>query len=342
MPASSFAQKLVLDTLIVTFNTDSISNRLSFVRIDTVFDERGVDDPALLDMSEKNQYIFVPVDLKILADRPVADVIQDGLKGEADKNLLNEKSGESIRLGLRHLDFSSQTHYIFRPVSHLHASVFVFQKDKSIGELLYECTIPHKLIGRKTRDRYRSLVEQLVDRIGSDLSEMNSDAIQNLANYRKISEENPWMQFKAGSDMAILTGGNFLIDAYLTFVFPEINKSRLQSVGSMRYRHMERFDSIEWGVISEWVIRRFHPAWVMRFKSQLMFGLNRWNDMKTFKHELYDAFLLDFSLGQSVHYHPKNSRSITLGLGLIENVYYIYSTGIRFDAGLMIQIGMQL
>jgi len=63
--------------------------------------------------------------------------------------------------------------------------------------------------------------------------------------------------------------------------------------------------------------------------------------MKTYKHKLYDVFLLDLSLGQSLHYVGKNRRSITLGLGLIENVYYIHSTGIRIDAGLMIQAGVQ-
>jgi len=336
MPSSLYSQKLVLDTLIVNFKPDSITNHLSLVRIDTVFDERNVENPALIDFSEKNQYIFVPVDQQILADRPVAEVLHNGLI------VKNKGTGESIRLGLKHLDFSSRTQFFIRPVSQLHASVFVYDKGKSIGELFYECSIPHKLGGRKIRARYRSLIEQLVSRIGSDLNKMNNGVIQDLANYRGISKRNPWMQLQAGSDMAILKGGNFLMDVYLTFVFPETKMSRFQSVGTMRYRHMERFESIEWGLASGWITRRCHPDWVLRFKTQLMFGLNRWNDMQTVEHKLYDAFLLDFSLGQSVHYFPKNSRSITLGLGLIENVYYIYSTGIQFDAGLMIQVGVQL
>jgi hypothetical protein len=327
VPAWLCAQRLVLDTLIVTFNPDSISNHISIGLIDTVLDERGVEDPALLDISEKNQYIFVPVDQHILADRPVAEVIHNGLKGE------HGDSAESMHLRLRHLDFSSQRK--------LHASVFVYQTGDSIGELLYECSIPKKN-GQKTKERYHSLVEQLVFRIGSDLSETNSDAIQSLTNYRKISKENPWMQLQTGSGMSVLAGGDFLIDAYLTFVFPEIKKFRRQSVGAMRYRRMDRFESIEWGLASDWMTYRYHPDWVVRFKSQLMFGLNRWNDMETFKHKLYDGFLLDFSFGQSIHYHPKNSRSVILGLGLIENAYYIYSTGFQFDAGLTIQVGVQL
>jgi len=336
LPSSLYPQKLVLDTLIVNFKPDSNAIQLAGGRIDTVVDERDVENSALLDYSEKNQYIFVPVDRQILADRPVAEVIRNGLKA-GKKN-----SGQSSRLGLRHLDFSSHTRYFFRPVSLLHASVVVYNKDESIGELLYECTIPHKLSGGKIRERYRSLVEQLVRRIGSDLSEMNSGTIQSLANYRKISKQNPWMQLQTGSNMSVLTGGNFLLDVYLTFVFPETKMLRFQSPGIMRYRHMERFESIEWGLASAWMTRRYRPNWVTRFKAQLMFGLNRWNDMKTFNHKLYDAFLLDFSLGQSVHYFPKNSRSVTLGLGLVENVYYIYSTGICFDAGLMVQVGVQL
>lgn len=332
---SSYAQKLVLDTLIVNFNPDSISSHHSLVRIDTVFDDRGVDDPALLDYGEKKQFIFVPVDQQILADRPVTEVIHNGL------NVDDENSGESINLGLMHLDFSFQKHYFFRNVFQLHASVFIYEKGDTIGELIYGCEISRWFRGLKTKLRYQFLVEELVRRIGSDLNGTNSGAIQNLTNCRIISEQNPWMQLQAGSEMAILTGGDFLIDGYITFVFPEIIKSWIQSVGTMRYRHMDRFESIEWGIASDWMTRRYRPDWVFRFKSQLMFGLNRWNDMKSFKHKLYDAFLLDISFGQSLHYHPKNSRSISLGLGLIENVYYIYSTGIRIDAGLILQAGVQ-
>ena len=333
--APSFAQKLVLDTLLVKCNPDSLAINLSLPRIDTVYDERGVDDPALLDWDEKKQYIFIPVDQKILAHRPVAEVIQNALKAG------DENSGECIRLGLAHLDFSDQKQFLFRNVFRLHASLFVYEKDKAVGELVYRCQSPRWFRGLKIRRRYQSLIGELVRRIGSDLNGKNSIAIQNLANCRMISKQNPWMQLQAGSEMTLLTDGDFIIDGYLTFVYPEIRKRWIQSVGTMRYRHMDRFESIEWGLTSDWMMQRYHPDWALRFKSQLMIGINRWKDMKTYKHKLYDVFLLDLSLGQSLHYVGKNRRSITLGLGLIENVYYIHSTGIRIDAGLMIQAGVQ-
>ena len=116
------AQKLVLDTLVVSFSRDSLSSHLS-VQIDTVLDERDVDDPALLDYGEKNQYMFIPVDQKILAHRQITEVIQNGLEGET------KQAGESTCLGLRHLDFSSQTQYFIQPVSKLHASVYVYNKN---------------------------------------------------------------------------------------------------------------------------------------------------------------------------------------------------------------------
>lgn len=335
-PFSSFAQKLVLDTLLVKFQPDSISNFHSPIRIDTVFDLRNVENPALLEYAETTQYMFIPVDQKILADRPLAEVIQNGL-------LPNDQNSEiALNLGLNHLDFSKQSHYFFRHVAVLNAQLLVHAKGDTLGELIYTCKIPRWFRGLKTKQRYRFLMNELVHRIGSDLSRPEPGAVQSLPNYRNYSAKNPWMQLQTGAETALLTNGGFLIDGYMSFVFPEVKKTWLQPAGTIRYRQMDGFESIEWGMTSNWILYRYRPNWVMRFKSQLMFGLNRWKDMKTYKHELYDAFLLDFSLGQSIYYFQKNSRSVTMGIGLLENIYYIDSKGLRFEVGPVIQLGVQL
>ena len=326
------AQNLVLDTLIVPLNLSRLSLDESPKRIWSILEKRNVENPALLNIDEINRFIFVPVDRKILADRPVVDGMMQALNDTLD-------SGKKCRLDLNHLEFSAKK-VLFVNRYALNASVTIYRDDQPAGELVYEYRLS-RLLGLKIKPRYQRLMQGFLSQLYFDLNGPGPESIQSLPNFRNYSERPIWMQLLAGAEMTILPGGHFLFDGTLNFTYPEAGKFWMNPVSVMRYRRMASFESVEWGISSAWLNFRFHPKGLFRMKTQLMFGINRWNDMKTFKHELYDALLLDFSLGQSIHFHPKNARGITFGLGLLENVYYVYSMGMRFDAGLTFQAGVQ-
>jgi hypothetical protein len=87
---------------------------------------------------------------------------------------------------------------------------------------------------------------------------------------------------------------------------------------------------------------RLNPLWLAGYRCNLLFGLNRWKNMKQTDHELYDALIGDFSMMQSIHYHPKNAKTVTFGFGLYQGIYYVYSRDISFEAGFTVHLGMQL
>jgi hypothetical protein len=160
-------------------------------------------------------------------------------------------------------------------------------------------------------------------------------------NWRPYRPHFPWMQINAGSDVAVITDG-FMADLHLHFTYPEARRSFTESFGTIRYRHQVKYEAIEYGVFNYAVNYRVNPTFLLQAKSNLFIGVNRWNDMRTVKHELYDALLGDFSINQAVHYHPRFARTLWLGCGLVQTVYYIYSQGIQFRLGAVMQIGFQL
>ena len=58
--------------------------------------------------------------------------------------------------------------------------------------------------------------------------------------------------------------------------------------------------------------------------------------------EFYDAFIGDLSLSQSIVYNPLDKNSILFGIGLSEDLSYIYSKGLRFHTGILFHLGIKL
>lgn len=323
-------QKLVLDTLVVPLRFPPLAAPLC--RIDSVRDLRNVDDPALLDYGETTQYVFVPVDQKILADRPVCDVIADAF-GAASSD-----SAKTVWLGLRHFDFSQQKHFLFQRNAHLYASVWLYKDStRPAGELIYDCTISRWMKGFKSKERFQILFEDFLHQLDGDLSQNMNRSIH----YRPCSESNPWMQLFADGDFVLLPHG-WMIDGSLDFIYPEAQNTFIRSPGMLRYRSEKRFESIEWGMACDRASKRIDPNWTFRGDSQLFWGLNRWKDSKTIQHELWDVLIVDYSLGAGVHFQPKIGRGPVFGFGVQVSVNYVYSLDVRFQAGVFIQIGMQL
>ena len=73
-----------------------------------------------------------------------------------------------------------------------------------------------------------------------------------------------------------------------------------------------------------------------------MVGINRWKDMNTTEHELYDSLIGDFSISQRFSYHPKDGRALVFGLGISLDLVYVYSQGIQLQPGLMFNLGAKL
>ena len=160
-------------------------------------------------------------------------------------------------------------------------------------------------------------------------------------NFRSYSPNAPWIQLNAGGDF-ILTSDGFLIDGSLHFAYPEARRLFFNSAGIIRFRHQKKFESIEYGLLNNSLNYRLNTRYIFQFRSHFLFGLNRWKDMNTVKHKLYDALIGDFSICQRLHYHPRYARTPIFGLGLCQSVYYIYSRGFKFQFGLLVHLGGEI
>jgi hypothetical protein len=141
----------------------------------------------------------------------------------------------------------------------------------------------------------------------------------------------------------MLGSNDNLLDNEIYFSHREAGKRFFRSGGyNIRYRNANDFESIEFGLSNDYLFYRLSPKLLLQGKSQIMFGLNRWKDIQTTKHKLYDAVILDYSMSQSLVFNPLDKRSILFGIGLMENIFYVYSKDFQFQAGPLLHLGIKL
>ncbi|MBN1894300.1 hypothetical protein JW906_07380, partial [bacterium] len=112
--------------------------------------------------------------------------------------------------------------------------------------------------------------------------------------------------------------------------------------GLLRYRRQRLFESIEWGLMNHSLSYRLNLSWMVQLRSNFLLGINRWKDMKTAEHEWVDACICDLSFAECVQFQPRDARSVIFGIGIQQGVYYVYSHGFTFEAGLFVRAGVQL
>lgn len=324
------AQTLVEDTLVVPLRFSRIP--IAFA-VDSIRDERECEDPTLLDYGEIIRFLFVPIDQKICADRPVAQAIADAFQCIASDSI------KSVRLGLRHLDFFQETHFLFYHRDHLYASMRVYPPDRRVplGELVYNCQRSRWLKGISLRNRYPSLFQDFVDQLGKDLNSPYEKMLQKAMHFR----QNPWMRVFGYGEWTLMPNG-YLLDGSVDFLFPEIHSTFLQSFSVLRYRSEKRFDAIEWAIFSDAFFRRIDRHWLFRISTQGFWGINRWKDVKRKSHTLYDIFIVDCSLAFGFHFQPRVWKGPVVGFGIRGNASYVYSLDFRIQPGFYFQIGWQL
>ena len=340
--APVLAQTLVQDTLMISFNNfDTIE---SDVVIDTVIDERD-EDPHVLGTYEKTRYLFVPVDLLIRTDNPLSREVTETVQ-------MSGSNGNSLqfKLIIDEFNLTKKTNSMFYPRYLLHSSVQVYQNsDKNepeyTGQLLYENTFRVRFFRDKLKRGFESVTHSWHRDLFSDLAELSSAVKEKrtpaLDNFRIKRPEGRPVNMITGVDFLVGTQG-WMTDGEIFFSHREAKKRFYRSGYNIRYRNADTFESIEFGLSNDYWFYRWRPDMIFRLKSQPLIGFNRWNDFETTGHKLWDAFIIDYSLSQSFIYNPLDKRSVIIGLGLMENIYYIYSRRVTFQCVLLINIGVKL
>jgi hypothetical protein len=337
------SQKLIQDSLLLNFEND-LSKTIQFpIKIDTIFDFRDVPYSRLIGIDEVKKYVFVPVDLHLVTSRPFVEVVREALPDAAPgaKNRLS--------LGIYHFDISKRGGFLFERYQ-INALVRLYHLSNAdslmpVGELIFESSRTKFFTKAELKSGYESAFrvwnQQLANDLVAVVQGMENEGTPLPYNFRSYSPNAPWMQLNVGGNF-IFTYDGFLIDGSLHFAYPEAKRLFFNSAGIIRFRHQKQFESIEYGLLNNALNYRLNRRYLFRFRFHLLLGLNRWKDMDIVKHKIYDALIGDFSINQSMHYHPRFARTPIFGLGLYQSIYYIDSIGFKFQFGLLVNIGMQL
>ena len=335
------AQNFVQDTLVISF--DKKDSLYVSAQIDTVIDSRD-SHPRLLAEYEHTKYLLVPVDLLVLSKNPLNEEIQNAVQSH---EISNQPS--SYKLVLDEFELSKQSISRFYPHYQLTASVHIYENSghedsNYTGQLLYDKKIRTPFFKDNLEKGFENISAEWLSDLRSDLNTLfayEKPQSNLLQNFRRRKYYGRSMNMLSGIDIHSGTGG-WLFDAELIFSQREAKKFFYRGGYNIRYRNSRKFESIELGLSNDYLFYRLNSSFLLRAKSQLMLGFNSWNDLDTAEHKLWDAFIADYSLSQSFMYNPLDESSFIFGLGLSQDVYYIYSKKVNFQLGLLLNLGLKL
>lgn len=339
---SSPAQNLVQDTLTIAF--DQFPKTISAVKVDTVIDARNVH-PRLLAEYEQTKYLFIPVDLLVLSANPLDKEIRDAF------NHCDSSAQEAVyKLTLDEFELGKREVSLFYPHYQLYASVHLQRQMKGkaaiyLGQLLYEIKMRKPLFGDKLKKGFEAVsqhwLRQLVKDVNRVAQSIHNKERPGLQNFRQKKYYGRSLNMISGIDFH--TGsGDLLWDGEIQFSRRETQRRFYRDGYNIRYRRSKKYESIEFGISGDYLYYRLNENFLLRCKSLLMFGFSSWNDLDETRHKLWDAFIGDYTLSQTIIYNPLDKSSILFGLGISQDVFYIYSKKINFRFSLLINLGLKL
>jgi len=335
------AQNIIQDTL--TISIKQIPENEIPVVIDTVIDARE-EDEFCIGTYEVKKYWIVPVDLLIQTDRP----LRSAIKNIFSQTLFPTKP--NLRLLIDKFELSKNSNSYIYPHYKLNASIQIYKLNESdkyhyLGRLIYEKTRRKKFISDDLKKGFEVVVEDWQHDFVSDLESIskNSRLSQDHLpeNFRTKNNEIRWKNFYSSFDY-IFGLEDQLLDGEIYFSDRESRRFFYRNGYGIRYRNSEAFESIELGLSIDFLQYRINPSFMFKLKTQLFVGFNNWNDFDVYEHEFYDAFIGDFSFSQSLVYNPIDKRSLIFGIGLAEDLTYIYSQIFRIHAGILFHLGVKL
>jgi len=343
VPSRLPAQKMVRDSLLVSFE-NPLPVPVLQVPIDSIRDLRG-ESPRTVGKYEVSHFLFIPVDLDVRTEKPLNREILQAFNSSADSTTVPR-----IRLAIDNFDLSknSGSWFFSRYLLNADFRVYWYYSDSTrfIGEILYEVPRRSGIFGDKLKIGFQNAIYDWQQVFASDL---NTIAV-NLVADQTPRLENLRSEVYTGKSINLYSGVSYIrypdshiIDGEMFFSHREARQRFIRTGGyQIRLRNTDDFESISFGLSRDYLFYRLNRHFVLRAKSQLMLGVNRWKDFLTFDHKIYDAMIFEYVLGQDLIYNVLDKRSILFGIGLQENTFYIYSKDWQFKIGLSLYLGVKL
>ena len=338
-PCLIYSQKLVSDSLVVDFGFTSESDINAST--DTVIDQRHLR-PNCIAISEKKKFLVVPVDYYILTQKPVSTEIKDMFSNKTDSSTMS-----NYRLEIKEFDIGSESRF-FTNKFVCNSIISVYEngdnKKNYIGTLVYEIQTSGSTAAKKQKKSYEACIDAWKEEFTIDMNfiagQTPNDSTGILKNL--IKQEYGFSKNLIMSAEVAAGTNSWLIDGELMFSHPEPQQQFFRQGKILRYRHEEKYQSLEFSIANNQFNYRLTDNFAFVLKSKLFWGLNSWNKNEYTNHGLQDIFLVDLSLSQSILYNPFYKRGFICGMGLLEDMTYIYSENIKFKPYVVFQLGIKL
>ncbi|MEJ2629207.1 MAG: hypothetical protein P8078_11695, partial [bacterium] len=339
----TYCQKLVQDTLTISLQPDK---KMPLVHIPITIDDKRGQSEKFIGKDQTNHYIFIPVDQLIYTKKPLPQEILAHTRFDS-----LQESSEGLHLTIHYFRISEKAGSLFYPHYQLNAIFSLYRnttlpKSEYLGDLLYDTYAYKPFFSTNKRKGFSQVLTKWHARFIDDLNKFKkSDSFlynQTLTNFRaSVWSQNP-LDMIMGCNVVI--GSDFyLTDMQIFFSYQEAGRNFIRSGGyNLRYRNMAQYEAIEIGLSVDRLFFRLNSYLLCTFQSNLMIGLNRWKNMNTVDHTLFDIFLGDISFSQSIQYNPLDKSSFIMGGGIYEELIYNYTDDFKFNLALMLKLGVKL
>jgi len=329
------AQKYISDSTIVYFGKPL--TQLIPLRIDSIIDARENLKGTELKITESTKYLYIPVDFYYVLEKPLTVELKSMFSDTIENTNI-------YKLIIDRFEFTSQEKFIKVPL--LIAQIQVYSGRKGFakqfrGTLVYE--IPGK---RPKRNREIECFETLIDtwkqEFTTDLQNLPDEAKENK-NYLNTN----FIPAKFRTGQSAITFSSFSInnqgysiEAALGFFDPEASRKFYRHTYFFKYSNDKRFESVEFSSRCYHQFYRFNESFVTDIYVNEGIGVNRWKDMNSYNHKLYDIVQANVGVNGGIYYMPFRKRSVFIGLVLNQDLYYIYCMGMFERSGIGITLGI--
>ena len=331
---------MIYDSLLIDFGKYESIHINAFV--DTIRDLRNMP-PKCVAITEKNKYVFVPVDNLVVTKKPISSEISSMFLQKPDSNLTKK-----YRIEINEFNIGSRKGML-QTVYTCNSAISVYSLDSTMkphfsGTLLYENTISIFPKKKHLELGYENVIDNWKEQFADDFQKINTcygqDSVCQLPNFRKeinAAKKNMFVNMET-----CIGSGSFLIDGEIIFSRPESQKDFFRSAYSLRYRNEKKYEAFETSIYNKQKYHRLSDEFLLILKSGFFVGFNRWKGDEYKNHGLEDVFLLNCSACQNIVWNRFFKNGITLGAGIMEDVTFIYSENFVFKPYAVIQIGIKL
>jgi hypothetical protein len=333
-------QKMVYDSLVINFGNCDVTQINA--RVDTIRDLRIMPHNCVA-INEMTKYAFIPVDNLVITKKLLSKEIANLFYQKPEPNFVNK-----YQLEINEFIINTKKE-LFKTSYTCNVAISVYSIDTSMnrhfsGILLYENNASYSPRKKNLKLGYEKIIDTWKTQFISDFKKINScygvDPNCQLSNYR--NELHAAKKNMLINTETIIGANSWLVDGEIIFSRPEAQKSFFRQAYSLRYRNEKKYEAFETSLYNNQNYQRVSDAFLFALKSKFFIGINRWKENEYKNHGLEDVLLLDFSFSQNIVWNRLFKNGITLGIGVMENLTYIYSNDFTFKPYAVVQFGVKL